>query len=200
VDLVEKALVSRAKQQDIHAFAELVELYKDRIVSFLFRMTGNREDAYDLAQDVFLKVYSNFHSFDSSLRFSPWLYRIAQNLAIDFLRRKKKIVYLDEPLGDGDDRVWQIESTDPLPAEVAEFRDLEGALERALVLLNPLYRAVLMLRFVEEMSYEEIANILSIPSTTVKTRLHRAREALRQILVEQGYYEESQGGKKYGLQ
>jgi len=83
---------------------------------------------------------------------------------------------------------------------VAEFRDLEGALERALLLLNPLYRAVLMLRFVEEMSYEEIATILSIPSTTVKTRLHRAREALRQILVEQGYYEESQGGKKYGLQ
>jgi len=200
VDLVEKSLVSRAKQRDIHAFAELVELYKDRMVSFLFRMTGNREDAYDLAQDVFLKVYSNFHAFDSNMRFSPWLYRIAQNLAIDFLRRKKKIVYLDEPLSGDDDRVWQLESSDPLPEEVAEFKDLEGALERALLQLNPLYRMVLVLRFVEDLSYEEIANILSVPSTTVKTRLHRAREALRQLLVEQGYYEESQGGKRYGLQ
>jgi len=190
VDVVEQALVTRAKQNDVHAFAQLVELYKDRIVSFLYRLTGNREDASDLAQDVFLRLYNNLHSFDSSMRFSPWIYRIAQNIAFDFLRRKKKIVYLDEPLGEFDEQTWQLASEDPLPDEVVLYRDFQGALERALTKLDPHYRAVLVLRFAEDMSYEDIAKVLNLPPTTVKTRLHRAREALRKILAADGYIRE----------
>ncbi|MBT9157571.1 MAG: ECF RNA polymerase sigma factor SigW [Firmicutes bacterium] len=199
MDVVEQALARRAKQNDVHAFAQLVELYKDRIVSFLYRLTGNREDARDLAQDVFLRLYNNLHTYDSSLRFSPWLYRIAQNIAIDFLRRKKNIVYLDEPLGEFDDQAWQLEDDEPWPDEVVEFKDLQSALEQAMARLNPMYRSVLVLRFAEEMSYEDIAKVLNLPQTTVKTRLHRAREALRRLLIERGYFEDSQRGEKDGL-
>lgn len=199
MDLAERNLIRRAKQGDVHAFAELVDNYKDKIYAFLYRMTGNREDANDLAQDVFLKVYSNLHSFDQSMRFSPWLYRIAQNLAIDFLRKKKHVVYLDEPTGEDNDMQWQIESPDPSPDMVVEFNDFQRSLECALASLPPMYRSVLLLRFVQELPYEDIAKITDLPLTTVKTRLHRAREALRQSLIRKGYYHESQGGTKVGL-
>lgn len=199
MDLAERNLVRRAKQGDVHAFAELVENYKDKIYAFLYRMTGNREDANDLAQDVFLKVYSNLHGFDQTMRFSPWLYRIAQNLAIDFLRKKKNVVYLDEPTGEDNDMQWQLESADPSPDAVVEFNDFQRSLEAALSGLPPMYKSVLLLRFVHDLPYEDIARITDLPLTTVKTRLHRAREALRQCLIKKGYYHESQGGKKIGL-
>lgn len=195
----DRALIIRARQGDTHAYAELVETYKDRIYSFLYRMVGSREDAYDLAQDVFLRVYNNLHAFDVNMRFSPWIYRIAQNLAVDHLRKRRNLVYLDEPTGEDGDLYWQIESKDPTPDEMVEFADFRGSVMVALNELSPMYKTVLLLRFVHELSYEDIARSLDLPLTTVKTRLFRAREALRQNLAKRGYFEESQGGKKIGM-
>jgi len=183
----------------MNAFAELVETYKDKIYGFLYRMTGSREDASDLLQEVFLRVYNNLHAFDETMRFSPWIYRIAQNLAVDHLRKRRNMVYLDEPTGEGGDMYWQLESPEPGPEAIVEFEDFRGSLAGALGNLPPIYKAVLLLRFVQGLSYEDIARSLDLPLTTVKTRLHRAREALRQSLVKQGYFEESQGGTKIGM-
>jgi len=199
VEFAERALIKRAKQGDVNAFAELVEDYKDKIYGFLYRMTGSHEDAYDLAQEVFLRVYKNLHAFDDTMRFSPWIYRIAQNLAVDQLRKRRKLVYLDEPTGEDGDMNWQIESSDPGPEDIVEFADFRESLATALNELQPIYKAVLLMRFVHELSYEDIARSLDLPLTTVKTRLHRAREALRQIMTKQGYFEQSQGGTKVGL-
>lgn len=199
MDYRDKALIIRAKQGDMHAFAEIVECYKDKIYAFLFRLTASREDAYDLAQEVFLRVFNNLHTFDDTMRFSPWLYRIAQNLAVDHLRKRRNLVYLDEPSGEDGGLYWQIESDEPGPEEIVEFSDLKQSLEDALTKLSPMYRTVLLLRFVQELSYEDMARALDLPLTTVKTRLHRAREALREHLTKQGYFQESQGGTKIGL-
>ncbi len=187
MDLVVASLIKRAKRGEVGAFAELVDTYKDKIYAFLYRMTGNREDANDLAQEVFLRVYSNLHTFDLEMRFSPWLYRIAQNLAIDFLRKQKKTVYLDDQTGQDNDMSWQLESQTPRPEDVALFHDFQTALEAALHELAPMYRMVLLLRFAHDMSYEDIAKVTELPITTIKTRLHRARESLRQALVKRGY-------------
>lgn len=198
MDLVVARLIQRAKLGEVNAFAELVHAYKDKIYAFLYRMTGDREDANDLAQEVFIRVYSNLHHFDNNMRFSPWIYRIAQNLAIDFLRKQRKIIYLDEQLGEDNDMSWQLESQAPLPDKVAEFKDLQSAIEAALNEVPLMYRTVLLLRFVHDMSYEDIAKVTELPVTTVKTRLHRARENLRQVLVKKGYYYGSQGGTNVG--
>ncbi|MBT9133757.1 MAG: ECF RNA polymerase sigma factor SigW [Firmicutes bacterium] len=187
MDLVVASLIKRAKRGEVSAFAELVDTYKDKIYAFLYRMTGNREDADDLAQEVFIRVYSNLHTFDQDMRFSPWLYRIAQNLAIDFLRKRKKTVYLDDQMGQDNDMSWQLESQAPGPEDVTQFHDFQTALETALRELAPMYRMVLLLRFAHDMSYEDIAKVTELPITTVKTRLHRARESLRQALAKQGY-------------
>jgi len=199
VEFTARALIKRAKQGDTHAFAELVETYKDKIYCFLYRMTGNREDAYDLAQEVFLRVYNNLHAFDETMRFSPWIYRIAQNLAVDHLRKRRNLLYLDEPTGDDGVMSWQVESSEPGPEAVVEFEDFRGSVAEALNQLSPMYKAVMLLRFVQELPYEDIARTLDLPLTTVKTRLYRAREALRKNLIKQGYFEASQGGTKIGL-
>ncbi len=187
MDLVAASLIKRAKRGEVGAFAELVDAYKDKIFAFLYRMTGNREDANDLAQEVFIRVYSSLHTFDHDMRFSPWIYRIAQNLAIDFLRKQKKTVYLDDQPGQDNDMLWQVECQSPGPEEMTELHDLRVVLEVALRELAPMYRMVLLLRFAHDMSYEDIAKVTELPITTVKTRLHRAREALRQALIEKGY-------------
>jgi len=187
VDVAVASLIKRAKRGEVSAFVELVDTYKDKIYAFLYRMTGNGEDANDLAQEVFLRVYSNLHTFDTDMRFSPWIYRIAQNLAIDFLRKQKKTVYLDDQLGQDNDMTWQLESEAPGPDEVALFHDFQTALEATLHELAPMYRMVLLLRYAHDMSYEDIARVTELPVTTVKTRLHRAREGLRQALAKKGY-------------
>jgi len=173
----------------MNAFAELVELYKDRIYNYLYRLTGNPEDSSDLTQETFLRVYSKLEEFDDSLRFSPWIYKIAQNLAIDLLRKRKPVVYLDEPTGDREQPMqWQLKSCAAGPEELLEFKVLKGTVEQVLRELPLNYRSVLLLRYSEEMSYEDMARALDLPVTTVKTRLHRARETLRKQLLHNGFF------------
>lgn len=188
VDYVDRVLVEKTKLGERAAFAELVELYKDKIYNYLYRLTGSREDAEDLAQETFLRAYAKIDTFDISMRFSPWIYRIAQNAAVDLMRKKKPLVYLDEGTSSNGEGgvVWQVASDCPGPDEQVAFSHLKLEIEDAIMELPLTYRSVLLLRYVQELSYEDLARTLDLPVTTVKTRLHRAREALRTKLMERG--------------
>ncbi len=164
-----------------HRFAELVGRYQGPIVNYVYRMLGNYDDAVDLSQDVFLKSYSALHSYRPQYPFTAWLFRIARNAAIDEIRRRRlTLVPLDEPVETEEGSMGREVAADEAGPEQLfledEFRDqLEGAIAQ----LPEKYREPLVLRHAAEMSYDEIAEALELPLGTVKTRIFRAREALR---------------------
>nr|QFU78450.1 ECF RNA polymerase sigma factor SigW [uncultured bacterium] len=186
MDFADQKLMQKAKRGDRPAFAELVEKYGDKIYSYLYRMVGDREDALDLAQETFLRIYSNLDNFSLDRPFRPWLYRIATNLAIDHLRKKRPIIYLDAPLyPDDEDSRFELADNSIGPAEYYEQAELAAYLTQLIMNLPPIYRSVILLRHEQDLSYQEIADTLKVPISTVKTRLFRAREALRLKLMEE---------------
>lgn len=185
MDWVDQKLMQKAKRGDHSAFAELVDKYRDKIYAYLYRMVGNREDALDLAQETFLRVFSNLRNFQVGQPFRPWLYRIATNLAIDHLRRRRPTIALDAPLVDGEPLRLELVEQGPGPAEQHEQAELVAYLAQKVAELPPNYRSVILLRHGHDLSYQEIADILQVPVSTVKTRLFRAREALRLKLSEE---------------
>jgi len=191
VDMVDQSLLQRAKRGDRSAFAELVDKYRDRIYAYLYRMVFDREDALDLAQETFFRVFRNLHNFQLGQPFKPWLYRIACNLAIDHLRKQRDAVSLDAPWNNEDDWFLQIADNQPGPEEQHEQQELSQYLAQLVQQLPDSYRSVILLRHAQELSYQEIADILRVPVSTVKTRLFRAREALRLKLVEQRQFWEA---------
>lgn len=185
MDMVDQRLLQKAKRGDRSAFAELVDKYRDRIYAYLYRMVGGREDALDLAQETFLRVYSNLHNFQLGQPFKPWLYRIASNLAIDHLRKRRDTISLDAPRNNEDDWFLELADDGPNPESQHEQTELAVYLARLVQELPEGYRSVVLLRHGQELSYQEIADVLHLPISTVKTRLFRAREALRLKLIEQ---------------
>lgn len=185
MDMADQGLLQKAKRGDRSAFAELVDKYRDRIYAYLYRMIGSREDALDLAQESFLRVYSNLQNFQLGQPFKPWLYRIASNLAIDHLRKRRDIVSLDASQNNEDDWFLELPDDGPGPERQQEQGELASYLARLVQELPEGYRSVVLLRHGQELSYQEIALILQVPVSTVKTRLFRAREALRLKLIEQ---------------
>lgn len=185
VDMVDQRLLQRAKRGDRAAFSELVDRYRDRIYAFLYRMVHDREEALDLAQETFLRVYRSLHSFRLEQPFKPWLYRIANNLAIDYLRKRKDTISLDAPIDKEEGWFMQIADQRPGPELLHEQSELADYLVDLIEQLPENYRNVILLRHGQDLSYQEIAEILQVPVSTIKTRLFRAREALRMKLVEQ---------------
>ena len=150
------------------------------IINFIFRMVGNYEDAAELSQDVFIKAYSSLASYDSSYRFSTWLFRIATNRAIDFLRKKRVPVVSME--GPDEDTTPQYSDEGPSPLDEIETDRVKVLLSDAIQQLPPDYREVIVLYHVNEVSYEQIATITGLPLGTVKNRIFRARQMMRRIL------------------
>ena len=170
------------------AFRELVRRYERPVFSLLYRMVRNRGLAEDLAQETFIKVLNGLGSYNPQYRFSSWIFKIANNAAIDQLRRRE----LDTLSLDGSPHAatpaemsataLQLGDRHESPLEELEARELGGAIEHAIAKLRPEYRACVLLRHVEGHSYEEIARILDLPLGTVKTYIHRARNELRGYL------------------
>ncbi len=185
MDLVDQKLMQKAKRGDQAAFAELVDKYGDKIYAYLYRMVGNREDALDLAQETFLRIYSNLQNFKLGQPFKPWLYRIATNLAIDLLRKRQPVIALDAPLFADEPLRLELAEQGPGPAEQHEQAELAAYLAQKVAELPANYRSVILLRHGHDLSYQEIAEILQVPVSTIKTRLFRAREALRLKLIEE---------------
>lgn len=167
-------LVRRCRAGDEAGHAALLERHQGRVYSFLLRLTGDRHDAEDLAQAVFLKAFCSLDSFDLARPFHSWLFAVAHHAALDFLRSRRVDLSLDHD----DHPIDPADGADG-PERLAEAA-LDGALvERLIAALPPLYREALLLRHVEGLSVDEVAAALGVPEGTVKIRLFRARELMR---------------------
>lgn len=182
----EKGLLERAKAGDIAAFEQLIESYQKKIFNIALRMLGNYDDAGDLSQEVLIRIYKSIGSFKEQSSFSTWIYRITTNVCLDEIRKRKnrKIISLDEEirLEDGEMK-RQIESEEPSPEETAEAKDLKKIVNDAIGKLSEEHRIVIVLRDLQGLSYEEIAEVLKCPEGTVKSRINRGRQALKNILA-----------------
>lgn len=169
---------------DQNAFGEVVEIYKDKVYLLCYRMLGNRHEAEDMAQEAFIRAYVNINSFNINLKFSTWIFRIATNLCIDRIRKKKPDYYLDAEVAgtDGLTMYSQIAVDGTLPQDELESMELHETIQKEILQLPDKYRSVIVLRYLEELSLKEISEVLDIPLGTVKTRVHRGREALRRQL------------------
>ena len=183
------ALIARCQKADVAAFNEIVGRYKGRIYSYLYRMTGNAEDAEDLTQEVFVRMYSHIHTFRAEASLSTWLFRIAGNLCVDAFRRKKKergvVSSLDTPIFSDDEDSHATRDVPDLkaaPEILFSRKELGGQIEAALAKLPSKLRSAVVLHDIEGLAYEEIAEVEKIPLGTVKSRIFNARVALREQL------------------
>jgi RNA polymerase sigma-70 factor (ECF subfamily) len=179
------ALARRAAAGDEVAFEALVKKFGGPLLNYCRRMVGDATVAEDLAQETFVKFYLGLPGFDPSRPVSPFLYRIAHNHCLDWLRKKKvptvALVWEDE--NGGEARVADAPDSSLAPDELLERREVEQAVDEALASLPPVYRGALIMRHREGLSYEEIAAALDMPLGTVKARIHRGREKLQQKLA-----------------
>ena len=184
MELMEYRVVKRAQKGDRLAFAELVELYKDKLYNMAYRMMGNAQEAEDVAQEAFLRAYKNLDSYNAKHKFSTWIYRIATNLCIDKMRKKKPDYSLDAEVDGivGADMYTRIASSERTPEEEYVRAETQTEVQAAIESLPENYRAAVVLKYMHDMSLQEIADILEVPVSTVKTRIHRGREALRASL------------------
>jgi RNA polymerase sigma-70 factor (ECF subfamily) len=178
-------LVKQATAGDQRAYARLMSRYKDSIYFLLLKMVHNEDDANDLTIEAFGKAFSNLHKYTPDFAFSTWLYKIALNNSIDFIRRKKiETLSIHDAVENDKGESFEIDirSTSPDPEE-RYVRQQRGKILRDVIeKINPKYRLLIELRFFEELSYEEIAQRTNLPLGTVKAQLFRAKNLLYQIL------------------
>lgn len=186
MSVAERMLLARLCERDEEAFSHIVKLYGDRVFNLVYRFVGNRSEAEDIAQEVFVTVFKSVETFRGESKFSTWLLRIAANHA------KNRIKYLARRPGVGageadDNDVPTVQSRSfqaqmPAPDALMEAAELGSLLERAIAKLDEDQRLLILLRDVEELAYEEICEITGLPEGTVKSRLHRARLTLKALL------------------
>ncbi|MFZ0433229.1 MAG: sigma-70 family RNA polymerase sigma factor [Candidatus Acidiferrales bacterium] len=183
-----EADVLQLRRGDLDALSALIARYQNRLYRYLLRLVRQPAEAEDLFQQTWLRVSEKIRSYDPSRNFDAWLFTLARNLALDHLRRIRP-QSLDEPLGGdagGETMVTRLVSSDPVPLDRMLARERTGHLAVALEGLPVIYREVLSLRFEEEMKLEEIAVVLGAPLSTVKSRLRRSLEQLREALESRG--------------
>jgi len=183
-DVDDAELIRRILAGGTEHFETLVARYQTRLFRFICRYTKEAEDARDLTQDVFVKVYGALDSFDPKYRFSTWLFRIAGNAAIDHLRRRRtRILPLELPADEeGETRSLEPREPRPDPFEELTRQRLRSVIDAAIEKLPDDYRELISLRHYGELPYEEIAELKGMPLGTVKNKLFRARQALRDLL------------------
>ena len=184
----EKALVQQAKAGDRNAFAALVSAYESKIYNLALRYLGNREDAMDASQEVFLRVFRFLPGFQEESGFSTWIYRIGVNVCKDMLVKQSKRNEQSIEVEDEEEERRTIDIVDCRysPEQILENAELRTILSSAIASLPEQQREVVVLRDIQGLSYEEIASVLSLESGTVKSRLSRARENLRKKLLQNG--------------
>jgi RNA polymerase sigma-70 factor, ECF subfamily len=182
----EAANIARGlRERDMELLADLVERSQRRLVRYLLYLTGRRDSAEDLAQETWIRVLQRGSQYNGRQRFDLWLFAIARNLAIDYLRKKQKTVRTAS-LPDDRDEILLVSSSGPSPFEAAARSQDAMRLAAQLQNLPPLYREALLLRFQEDLSLAEIAQVLGAPVTTVTSRIYRGLEALRSAFEEGG--------------
>jgi RNA polymerase sigma-70 factor (ECF subfamily) len=181
IELIASSLAGRED-----GFEELVRRYQRPITSYVYRMTCDYDAALDVTQEIFIKVYNSLSRYKTEYKFSTWLYKIAHNAAIDYLRRNSKGDVSLEMESDDETFERPLESSNPSPELERERSEWRNEIQSVTQKLPAAYRELILLRHTQDLSYDEIAEITSLPLGTVKNRLFRAREMMRELLVERG--------------
>lgn len=189
----ESRLIKKAKSGNLEAFEQLILQYEKRIYNYCYRMTNSQEDAEDLAQEIFIKVYKNLKSFKGNSKFSTWIYRIAYNTCIDKYRKKEVATVSLTLNSDEEEKEIDLPSNDPLPEERIVSREEYDVVCECISELKPEYKNAVILRDIQNYTYDEIAEILNIPLGTVKSHISRGRAALRDALIARGVLYNSRG-------
>lgn len=179
----DEELIGYFQNGDYQAYNELVERYKDKLVNFIFRYTGNRDDAEDFAQDTFLKLYKSKHLYKEIAKFSTWFYTIALNTVKTNLKKKSRMSTLS--ISDYDDesnKDYDLPSDSGEPDELINSKMEVEFIQKAINNLDKSFREVILLRDVQDLEYDEIAKITGLPLGTVKSRINRGREKLKSVL------------------
>jgi len=180
----DEELIASFQNGNEQAYIELVRRYRDRLMTFVFRFLGDMELSEDIVQDTMIKVYTHKHYYKEIAKFSTWIYTIAGNLAKTELRKRKrrKVTLLSQM--NTDDRKYEIPSTELQSEDIVQGEYTERYIQKAILQLPLHFRTVVILRDIQELSYEEISNIVNVPLGTVKSRINRARLQLQQTLKE----------------
>jgi RNA polymerase sigma-70 factor (ECF subfamily) len=186
-DKQEKVLIKKSKKGDAQAFEELILSYHKKVLNLAYRMLGSVSDAEDAAQEIFIKVFRTLYSFNERSAFSTWLYKVATNVCLDILRKRKRqnggaMVSINRYNSQDDEYELPIEDDAPSPYEEAQKKEAMRALNSALDLLSEEQRAVIVMRDINGLSYEEIADVMECSLGTIKSRINRSRLALRKLL------------------
>ena len=177
-----KTIARGLQRRDPHLLDRLIEQYQYRLFRYLVYITGNKERAEDFFQETWIRVLERGHQYDGKSKFEAWLFAIARHLVIDW-QRQKKVQSLDTLMDPEQERPLQLANeSDPSPLHAVLTREAEETVQASLERIRPIYREVLVLRFQEELQIEEMAGVLSIPVSTVKSRLYRGLDALRGAL------------------
>lgn len=185
----EKELIKKCKEGDTESFSLLVLMHEKKIFNYALRMLKNENDAEDASQEAFLRAYKKIDSFNGASQFSTWLYTIVNNVCLDMLRKKQRTgesthISINQSTTDDEEYELQIEDTSPGPYEMAKRSEAGRVLEKAIASLSPEHRAVIIMRDINGLEYDEIAKITKTSLGTVKSRISRARISLRKILEE----------------
>jgi len=182
--VTDEELIRRFQAGDETAFEEIVNLYKNRLMNFAYRFVLDREEAEDIVQDTFLKVYQNRYAYKEIAKFSTWIYTITANLAKTILRkRRNRKLFFFSRLGP-EDKDMDFPSNEPDTQSKIEGKFDEQTIQKAIIKLPEHFRTAIILRDIQELSYEEISNIINAPLGTVKSRINRARLKLQEDLQE----------------
>ena len=184
----EAAVIQAVLDGDVNAYEALVKEYEKNVYNLALRMTGNSEDAADMAQEALIKAYNSLTAFRGDSKFSVWLYRIVSNVCLDFLRSRsrKQTVSLSTENDDGEEVELDIADETHSPEQLLDRSLTRDAVRRGLAALPPDHREILLLREIQGLSYEEIADVLGLEAGTVKSRIFRARKKLCSFLIKDG--------------
>ena len=181
-ELSDEILIKKFQNGDVNAFNQIALRYKDRLLNFIYRFLNDRERSEDLVQDTLLKLYTHKHSYQEIARFSTWLYTIAANLARTELRKIKRRKTFSVAELSSEDREFIIEDSSPNSREDYVPKNFEKNIKDALARLPDDFKTIIILRDIQELSYDEISKIVDVPLGTVKSRINRGRVQLRQFI------------------
>ena len=185
-ELTDEQLIKKFQDGDIGAYNQIVYRYKDRLLNFIYRFLNDLDRSEDMVQDTLLKLYTHKDSYKEIAKFSTWLYTIAANLARTELRKIKRRKTFSVTELSYDDREFIIESTDMGPGDENFSQNFEKNVKRALAALPDDFKTIIILRDIQELSYDEISKIIEVPLGTVKSRINRGRVKLQQLLKKKG--------------
>ena len=185
-ELSDEVLIKKFQDGDISAYNQIVYRYKDRLYNFIYRFLNDFDRAEDLVQDTLLKLYTHKDSYQEIAKFSTWLYTIAANLARTELRKLKRRKTFSITELSHEDREFIIRSSDADPSDDHLSKNFEKIVQQALMALPDDFKTIIILRDIQELSYDEISKIVELPLGTVKSRINRGRVKLQELLKKKG--------------